>query len=128
MIFIITLLGLSLVGRATYDASQEIRSGDLIREEGVALVNKYDGEFPERRAEEIFEYLSLPADKFPAASKHFEQPIFDRIYYDLLADNFRSPHLWKYSDSKGWELRHIVNNEDSTGNSQNPDSWQGNLG
>ena len=64
------------IGRATYDASQEIRSGDLIREEGVALVNKYDGEFPERWAEEIFEYLRLPADKFPAASKHFEQPIF----------------------------------------------------
>ena len=116
------------IGRATYDASQEVRSGDLIREEGVALVNKYDGEFPERWSEEIFEYLSLPADIFPVASKHFEQPIFDRNYYNLLADNFRSPHLWKYSDSEGWQLRHLVNNEISTGNHQKPDNWKGNLG
>ena len=28
------------IGRATYDAAQEIRSGDITREEGVALVNK----------------------------------------------------------------------------------------
>ena len=28
------------IGRATYDASQEIRSGDITREEGVALVQK----------------------------------------------------------------------------------------
>ena len=34
------------IGRATYDASQEIRSGDITREEGISLVNKFDGEFP----------------------------------------------------------------------------------
>ena len=34
------------IGRATYDASQEIRSGDITREEGVSLVHKFDGEFP----------------------------------------------------------------------------------
>ena len=34
------------IGRASYDAALDIRSGDLTREEGVALVNKYDGEFP----------------------------------------------------------------------------------
>ncbi|NGZ28398.1 MAG: N-acetyl sugar amidotransferase, partial [Magnetococcales bacterium] len=32
------------IGRATYDASQEVRSGEITREEGVALVRKYDGE------------------------------------------------------------------------------------
>ena len=47
------------IGRATYDAAQEIRSGDITREEGVALVNRFDGEFPERFAEEIFAYLSI---------------------------------------------------------------------
>ena len=45
------------IGRATYDASQEIRSGDLMRDEGVALVKKYDGEFPSRWSKEIFDYL-----------------------------------------------------------------------
>ena len=33
------------IGRATYDSAQEVRSGDLLREEAVALVQKYDGEF-----------------------------------------------------------------------------------
>ena len=40
------------IGRATYDASQEIRSGE-IREEGVSLVHKFDGEFPTRFSKEI---------------------------------------------------------------------------
>ncbi len=96
------------IGRATYDAAQEIRSGDLIREEGVALVRKYDGEFPDRWASEIFDYLSLPAQQFPEAAKAFEQPKFNRPYYDLLCDQFRSPHLWCFSDAEGWQLRHRV--------------------
>ena len=36
------------IGRATYDASQEVRSGDLERDEALALIDRYDGEFPER--------------------------------------------------------------------------------
>jgi len=47
------------IGRATYDAAQEIRSGDINREEGVALVKRFDHEFPDRFAEEIFDYLSI---------------------------------------------------------------------
>lgn len=95
------------IGRATYDASQEIRSGDITREEGVALVKRFDHEFPERFAEEIFKYLSIPASEFPEASKMFEQPIMDRAYYNKLADTFRSPHLWKWEDNK-WALRDAV--------------------
>jgi hypothetical protein len=41
------------IGRATYDAAQEIRSGDINRGEGVALVRRYDGEFPSV-SDEIF--------------------------------------------------------------------------
>ena len=48
------------IGRATYDAAQEIRSGDITREEGVALVKKFDGEWPERFLDEINAYLSVP--------------------------------------------------------------------
>ena len=57
------------IGRATYDAAQEIRSRDITREEGVALVKRFDGEFPERFAEEIFAYLSIPEKEFPVASQ-----------------------------------------------------------
>ena len=95
------------IGRATYDAAQEVRSGDITREEGQALVRKFDGEFPERFADEIFEYLSLSETEFPEAAKLFEQPIMDRAYFDALTDKFRPPHLWKHEEG-AWKLRHTV--------------------
>lgn len=102
------------IGRATYDAAQEIRSGDIIREEGVALVKRFDGEFPQRFATEIFEYLSLPPGEFPKASHMFEQPVMERDYFMSLADQFRSPHLWKL-DHGVWKLRHAVWHEGGSG-------------
>jgi N-acetyl sugar amidotransferase len=98
------------IGRATYDASQEIRNGEITREEGVALVKKYDGEFPERFAKEVFEYLSINEKEFPIASKMFEQPIMDMDYFMHLADRFRSPHLWKIENGE-WKLRYTVFDE-----------------
>lgn len=95
------------LGRASYDAAQEIRSGDITREEGVALVKRFDHEFPNRFADEIFRYLSIPQKEFPEASQMFEQPMLDREYFDTLADTFRSPHLWKWEDNM-WKLRHAA--------------------
>lgn len=95
------------IGRATYDAAQEIRSRDITRDEGVALVKRFDGEFPERFADEIFRYLSLPETEFPEASRHFEKPIMDRKYFMDLADQFRSPHLWMHENGQ-WKLRKTV--------------------
>ncbi len=99
------------IGRATYDAAQEIRSRDINREEGVALVKRFDGEFPERFAEEIFRYLSIHPKEFPQASRMFEQPVMDRDYFMALADQFRSPHLWK-NEFGVWKLRHTVFEEE----------------
>lgn len=96
------------IGRATYDAAQEIRSADITRDEGVALVKRFDGEFPERFADEIFHYLSIPAQEFPEASRMFEQPIMDKDYFMNLADHFRSPHLWRKDTNGEWKLRHTV--------------------
>ncbi|QAA94719.1 N-acetyl sugar amidotransferase [Pollutimonas thiosulfatoxidans] len=95
------------IGRASYDAAQEIRSGDITRDEGVALVKRFDHEFPERFADEIFQYLSVPENEFPEASKMFEQPIMTRDYFMRLADTFRSPHLWKW-EGNVWSLRHAI--------------------
>lgn len=95
------------IGRASYDAAQEIRSGDINRDEGVALVKRFDHEFPDRFANELFSYLSLPEGEFPQAAKMFEQPFMDRDYFNLLADQFRSPHLW-YKEQGEWKLRHPV--------------------
>jgi N-acetyl sugar amidotransferase len=98
------------IGRATYDASQEIRNDEITRPEGVALVKKFDGEFPARFANEVFEYLSINAKEFPIASKMFEQPIMDMDYFKHLADRFRSPHLWRNEFGR-WSLRHVVYDE-----------------
>ena len=95
------------IGRATYDAAQEVRSRDIDRDEAVALVQRYDGEFPERFADEIFAYLSIPENEFPVASKMFEQPIMDRAYFDDLADSFRSPHIWNHQNNE-WARRNTV--------------------
>ncbi len=95
------------IGRATYDAAQEIRSRDITRDEGVALVRRYDGEFPERFFDEILRYLSIPSKEFGKAASQFEQPTMDRAYFHGLADQFRSPHLWRW-DGQHWQLRHTV--------------------
>lgn len=95
------------IGRATYDAAQEIRSGDIERDEGVALVRRFDTEFPERFIDELLTYLSIPEQEFPVASKMFEQPMMDREYFDRLCDSYRSPHLWAHANG-AWSLRHTV--------------------
>ena len=95
------------LGRASYDASQEVRSGDIDRNEAIALVSKYDHEFPNRFAREFFEYISIPEKEFPKASKMFEEPIMSRAYFDNIADSFRSPHLWILDDGQ-WRIRHPV--------------------
>ena len=96
------------IGRATYDASQEVRSGDIDRDEAVALVQKFDGEYPIRFEKENFEYLSIPKKQFgEKISNKFESPIMNREYFENLCDKFRSPHLWKKS-ANGWELINYV--------------------
>jgi len=116
------------IGRATYDTSQEVRSGDITREEGVALIKRFDGEFPERFADEIFQYLSINPGEFPAASPMFEEPLMNRDYFNHLCDRFRSPHIWKYENDK-WQLRYKV--WDDTGGSsvrqeEEAIAWKGN--
>lgn len=78
------------IGRATYDASQEIRNNHVTREEGVALVKKFDGEFPDKYFNEIMDYLGMKPERFME-----------------LCDQFRSPHLWTKADGQ-WKLRHTV--------------------
>lgn len=95
------------IGRASYDAAQEIRSGDIDRAEGVALVRKYDHEYPERFINEMFSYLTIDQNQFPQASQMFEVPKMDQEYFKLLTNQFRSPHLWIYEGGT-WRLRHPI--------------------
>jgi N-acetyl sugar amidotransferase len=77
-------------GRAMNDAAHEIRDGHISREEGVALVRKYDGEFPRKYFREFLEYIGITEAEFEAA-----------------IDRNRSPHLWE-KRSGAWVLKHQV--------------------
>ncbi len=94
-------------GRATEDAAQEIRSGEINREEGVALVKKHDIEYPKRFEKDLFDYLSIYPKQFPIASKNFENTIMDLQYFNALSDKYRSPHIWTLKNGN-WMLRHAV--------------------
>ena len=84
------------IGRATSDSAHEIRDGKINREEGVALVKRYDHEYPLRYYGEFLEYCSISEDE-----------VRDVI------DSWRSEHIW-YQDSSGhWKLRKAVYDENS---------------
>ena len=95
------------IGRATYDAAQEIRSGDITRNDGLKLVKKYDIEFPVRFEKEIFEYLSINDNMMSKYKEYFQRTKFDKTYLNDLSDNFRSPHIWYYKNKK-WHLRNRI--------------------
>ena len=95
------------IGRATYDSAQEIKNGEITREEGVNLVKKFDGEYPDRFEKEIFEYLSLPKKEYPEIEGLFQQRLMNKDYFNLLTNKFRSPHIWKYKNKK-WILRNAI--------------------
>lgn len=78
------------LGRASYDASQEIRNKKITREEGVALVKRFDTEFPAKYFKQILEYMDLSEEEFWT-----------------YINKGRSPHLWKLEDGK-WQLRKAV--------------------
>ena len=78
------------IGRATYDASQEIRNGKITRDEGIKLVDLYDQEFPSKYFNDFLNYIDINKDDF------FK-----------IINKFRSPHLWAKKNNK-WLLRHTV--------------------
>ena len=79
-------------GRATTEASNEIRHNYISRKEGLKLVRKYDHEFPARYFNDILDYLNISEKEF----------------YKTL-DKFRNPKIWKkvgkdYKYCKNWQL------------------------
>ncbi len=78
------------IGRATSDAAHEIRDGHITREEGVALVRRYDGEFPKKYFNEFIQYLGITEEEF-----------------HKVIDSFRPPHLWT-KEGKEWKLTEQV--------------------
>jgi|TARA_B100002003_G_scaffold66688_1_gene62002 N-acetyl sugar amidotransferase len=74
-------------GRTTTDTAHEIRDKKITREEGIALVKRYDGEFPTKYYKEFLEYTSFT----------------DEEVHEIV-DSWRAEHIWKKVDNK-WRLR-----------------------
>jgi len=83
------------IGRATYDSAQEIRNGDITRDEGIALVKRFDGEFPKQYLKDCCDYMSISVEEFHNT-----------------IDKFRSPHLWIRNFDK-WALKKPIWKEDN---------------
>jgi len=78
------------IGRATYDSAQEVRNGDITRDEGIALIKRFDGEFPEEYIKDCCSYMDITLER-----------------YNDIIEKFRTPHLWKKQYGK-WELKYPI--------------------
>ena len=77
-------------GRATDDASHEVRDGHISREEAIALVKRYDGEFPEKYFQDFLDYLNI-----------------SQSYFWQIVDSWRAPHIWE-KNGNNWNLKKTV--------------------
>lgn len=84
------------LGRASYDASQEIRNEKITRDEGIKLVKDYDSEFPYNYFQSFLDYLNISESQF------FK-----------IVDKFRSPHLWSKNKKGEWDLKYAVYKDNS---------------
>ena len=75
------------IGRAMFDSAQEIRHGHITKEEGKALINKFDGEYPQKYENEFYDYISMKKEEFLE-----------------LCDKFRPEHLWE-KKSNFWKIK-----------------------
>lgn len=78
------------IGRATYDSSQEIRNGDITRDEGIRLVKRFDGEYPNLYLNDCLNYMGINESRF-----------------NEIINKARPSHLWKQENGK-WELKHKI--------------------
>ena len=81
-------------GRCLSDAAHEIRDGHISREEAIALIKRYDGEFPKKYFREFLDYCDITEEEF-----------------NKVIDSWRSKHIWKYENNK-WELKKTVWEDD----------------
>lgn len=78
------------IGRTTSDTAHEIRDGKIDREEGKALVRRYDGEFPQKHFQTFLDYCDINEDEFRA-----------------VIDSWRSAHIWDNVNGE-WRLKKAV--------------------
>ena len=62
------------IGRCTSDTAHEIRDAKITREEGIALVRKFDGEFPKKYWHESLKYMGLTEPEGLAIIEKWRNP------------------------------------------------------
>ena len=75
------------IGRATSDSAHEIRDSKITRQEGIALVKRYDHEPPTKYYKEFLDFCSITDDEVRQ-----------------VIDSWRSDHLW-INENSVWKLR-----------------------
>jgi N-acetyl sugar amidotransferase len=75
------------IGRTTSDSAHEIRDSKITRDEGIALVRRYDGEFPNKHFRTFLDYCDINEDDF----------------WEII-DSWRADHIWT-KDGNDWRLR-----------------------
>ena len=75
------------IGRTTSDTAHEIRDGKIDRDEGIALVKRYDHEFPRKYYKEFLEFCSITDEQVQE-----------------VIDSWRSDHIWEKFGGE-WKLR-----------------------
>ena len=73
-------------GRATDHTSKDIRLGYMSRDEGVENVRKYDHVKPQESLDYFLNMTGMTEREF-----------------DITADKFRDPRVWKIKDGKWWK-------------------------
>jgi len=74
-------------GRCVSDTAHEIRDGHISRDEAIALIKKYDGEFPNKYFQDFLQYCDIS----------------EEFFWDVV-ESWRSDHIWKL-ENDSWILK-----------------------
>lgn len=74
-------------GKVVQQASMCIRLGLMTRDEGMDLVNRYDGKCADRYIEQFCDYIKMPRDEF-----------------DKITESVRNRDIWRLNNHGAWEL------------------------
>lgn len=79
------------IGRATSDAAHEVRDGKIDRDEAIALVKRFDGEFPKKYFKVFLDYCDITEEQF----------------WNMI-ESWRTDHIWQWDSNGKPTLKHAV--------------------
>ena len=78
------------MGRASRDAQTDIRRGHITRDEGIALVKKYDGEVPKKDLNFFLKYINIS----------------EKYFWEIIDQYRKISNVWKKVNGK-WKMLHL---------------------